>query len=161
VPHRSGIKIERAITIRKSPEELYRFWRDLENLPRFMSQHASVQRHSNLRSHWKITSLGGAAFEWDAEIINDVPNEMLAWRSLEGGDVDHAGSVHFAADGTGGTRVTVVMEYRPPAGRVGAEFARLFGQEPSQILEKDLARLKELCESGGLTASVNPTPGTI
>ena len=148
VLHQTGIKVERSVTIRKPPEELYRFWRELENLPRFMTQHAAVQRHSNLRSHWKVTSVAGATFEWDAEIINDVPNELLAWRSLEGGDIDHAGSVHFESDGAGGTRVTVVMEYRPPAGKLGAEIARLFGQEPAQVLDKDLRRLKELCEGG-------------
>jgi uncharacterized membrane protein len=161
VPHESGIKVEHSVTIRKSPEEIYRFWRDLENLPRFMSQHASVQRHSNLRSHWKIASIGGATLEWDAEIINDVPNELLAWRSLEGGDIDHAGSVRFARDGADSTRVTVVMEYRPPAGKLGAGIARLFGQEPAQVLEKDLQRLKEMCESGQIQSAPGQAQGAI
>ena len=159
VSHESGIKIERSVTIRKSPEELYRFWRELENLPRFMSQHALVQRISNLRSHWQIKSIAGATFEWDAEVINDLPNELIAWRSLEGGDLDHAGSVHFEGEGGGATRVTVVMEYRPPAGRLGAEVARLFGQEPSQVLEKDLQRLKELSESGQIQMRAESQPG--
>ena len=148
VPHGTGIKIERSVIIQKSPEELYRFWRDVENLPRFMSQVVSVERNSNLRSHWKVKSLVGTTFEWDAEIINDIANELIAWRSVEGSGLDHAGSVHFKNVGNGATRVTVVMEYRPPAGKIGAEVARLFGAEPSQILEKDLQRLKQLCESG-------------
>lgn len=159
VPHQSGIKIERSVLVRTPPEVLYHYWRDLENLPRFMSQHASVQHISSLRSHWKIKSVAGATIEWDAEIVNDVPNELIAWRSLEGGDLDHAGSVHFESDGAGGTRVTVVMEYRPPAGRLGAEIARILGQEPSQVLEKDLQRLKELCESGQLQTPAESPSG--
>lgn len=161
VAHQSGIKVERSVTIRKSPQALYRFWRDLENLPRFMSQHASVQRLSNLRSHWKVSSVAGATFEWDAEVINDVPDQLIAWRSLEGGDLEHAGSVHFENDGMGGTRVSVVMEYRPPAGKLGAEIARLFGQEPSQVLEKDLGRLKEMCESGQIQLASGQAQTTI
>lgn len=153
VAHRTGIKIERAVTIQKSPEELYRFWRDPENLPRFMSQSVSIQRLSNLRSHWKVTSVAGASFEWDAEIINDVPNEIIAWRSLPGADVDHAGSVHFAGDERGGSRVEVVMEYRPPAGKAGAQIARLFGQEPAQVLEHDLQRFKQLMETGAILST--------
>lgn len=157
VPHETGIKVERSIEIDKPPEEIYRFWRNLENLPRFMSQHVAVEhRAGEDRSHWKVKSLAGAAFEWDAEIINDIPNELLAWRSLQGADLDHAGSVHFEPEGSGGTRLTVVLEYRPPAGRLSAEVARLFGQEPSQVIEKDLHRLKRLMETGDAGASETP-----
>ena len=152
VPHQSGIKVERSIAINQSPENLYRFWRDLENLPRFMSQVESVNQVDEIRSHWKVTSLAGATLEWDAEIINDLPSELLAWRSLQGADIDHAGSVHFETDGHGGASVRVVMEYRPPAGTVGAELARLIGQEPGQILDKDLHRLKQLMESREIPA---------
>jgi uncharacterized membrane protein len=154
VPHETGIKVERSILIDKAPEEIYRFWRDLENLPRFMSQHVAIERQAgNERSHWTVRSLAGTTFEWDAEIINDIPNELLAWRSLEGADLDHAGSVHFEPDERGGTRVSVILEYRPPAGRVGAGVARLFGQEPSQVIGKDLARLKQLMETGQVDSS--------
>jgi uncharacterized membrane protein len=148
VAHQTGIKAERSILIDKSPEELYRFWRNLENLPRFMSHVSEVKELEGKRSHWKIKSLGGANFEWDAEIINEIPNELLAWRSLEGSDVDHAGSVHFEPNPHGGTRVTVVIEYRPPAGKLGAEVARVLGQEPPQLIEKDLQSLKHLMEGG-------------
>ena len=102
VPHETGVKVERAIRIDKTPDELYRFWRNLENLPRFMSQVVEIKRLDDKRSHWKVRSLAGATFGWDAEIINDVPNELLAWRSLDDTDVDHAGSVHFEGDGAGG-----------------------------------------------------------
>ena len=153
VPHETGIKVERSIVITKAPEEIYRFWRDLENLPQFMSQHVAVNRlPGSERSHWMVKSLAGTVFEWDAEIINDIPNELLAWRSLEGADLDHAGSVHFDPAQDGGTKVSLILEYRPPAGRVGAGVARLFGQEPSQVIEKDLNRLKQLMETGSIPA---------
>jgi len=149
VPHETGIKVERSIVIDKTPEEIYRFWRDLENLPRFMSRHVAVDRLTgHQRSHWTVKSLAGTTFEWDAEIINDIPNQLLAWRSLEGADLDHAGSVHFEPDEGGGTTVSVILEYRPPAGQLGAGVASLFGQEPSQVIEKDLQRLKQLMETG-------------
>lgn len=162
VPHQSGIKVERSISINESPENLYRFWRDLENLPRFMSQVESVNQLDEIRSHWKVTSLAGATLEWDAEIINDLPGELLAWRSLEGADIDHAGSVHFEPDPHVGARVRVVMEYRPPAGTVGAEIARWIGQEPGQILDKDLHRLKQLMEAGDIaTVQRQPQGGSV
>jgi uncharacterized membrane protein len=113
-----------------------------------MSQHVSVERRDDTRSHWKVASIAGAVFEWDAEIVNDAPNELLAWRSLDGADLDHAGSVHFESDGRGGTRLKVVMEYRPPAAKWTAGVAWLFGQEPGQVLERDLRRLKQLLETG-------------
>ena len=156
VPHETGIKVEHSIVIDKAPEEIYRFWRNLENLPRFMSQHVAVDRLAgDQRSHWRVKSFAGQTFEWDAEIINDIPNELLAWRSLEGADLDHAGSVHFERDergGTGGTKVSVILEYRPPAGKLGAGVARLFEQEPSQVINKDLNRLKQLLETGEIAA---------
>lgn len=153
VPHETGIKVERSINIYKSPEDLYRFWRNLENLPRFMTQHAEIRQLDERRSHWKVNSLGGATFEWDAEIINEIPNELLAWRSLENSEIDHAGSVHFEAHQDGGSKVTVIMEYRPPAGKLGAGIARMFGQEPAQVIDKDLNRLKQLMESGEITSA--------
>jgi uncharacterized membrane protein len=152
VPHQTGIREERAIIINRTPEELYRYWRTLENLPRFMTQHLSVERIDDKRSRWKVETVAGAALQWNAEIINDVPNELLAWRSLPGADVDHAGSVHFESAAHGGTKVTVIMEYRAPAGRLGAEVAGLFGQKPGQLVDKSLQRLKQLMETGQVSA---------
>jgi len=97
--------------------------------------------------------LAGVTFEWDAEIINEIPNELLAWRSLENSEIDHAGSVHFEAHQDGGSKVTVIMEYRPPAGKLGAGIARIFGQEPAQVIDKDLNGLKQLMESGEITSA--------
>jgi uncharacterized membrane protein len=150
VPHETGIRVEHSILIDKSPEIIFRFWRQLENLPRFMSQLQEVRRLDEKRSHWKLKTVAGASVEWDAEIINERPNELLAWRSLEGSDIDHAGSVHFEPGPQGGTNVRVVMEYRPPAGRLGAEIARLIGQDPAQILANDLQSLRQVLSAGNV-----------
>lgn len=147
VPHGRGVKVENSVLIDKSPEELYRFWRRFENLPRFMDHLVSVRTEGDQRSHWVVKSIGNAEISWDAEIVNDLPNELIAWRTLENSGVDHAGSVRF--EGTGrGTRVKVTMEYRPPAGKIGVGLAKLFGQEPRQMIEKDLRRFKQLMEAG-------------
>jgi len=157
VPHRQGIKITSAVIIDRSAAELYAFWRDLKNLLRFVS-HLETLETENGRSHWTFRSLAGKRFSWDAEIINDVPNELLAWRSLEGSDLDHAGSVRFEpAPGGRGTSVKVTLEYRPPAGKVGAAAAKLFGADPEQVVATDLRRFKQLMEAGEL-ASVEGQP---
>jgi uncharacterized membrane protein len=149
VPHGQGIKVEHSVIVNKSPEELYQFWRNPENLPRFMSHVASVQALDEKRSHWKLKSVGGTEFEWDAEIVNEKPNELIAWRTVGNADVAHAGSVHFEKlPADRGTKARVVMEYRPPAGQLGAAVAKLFGEEPGQILETDLRRFKPLIETG-------------
>jgi uncharacterized membrane protein len=143
------VRIERAVTIGKSPEECYRFWRDLENLPKFMSHLQSVRNTGENRSHWIALGPGGARVEWDAQILNDRPNECISWRTLEGADVDHSGSVHFhRAPGGRGTIVRVTMYYSPPAMGAGAAVARLLGQHPEQQVAKDLRRLKQVMETG-------------
>jgi uncharacterized membrane protein len=147
VPHGRGVKVENSVLINKSPEELYRYWRNFENLPRFMDHLVSVINDGEQRSHWVVRSIGNAEVSWDAEIVNDIPDELIAWRTVENSDVDHAGSVRFERAGTG-TRVKVTMEYRPPAGKLGVGLAKLFGQEPRQMIESDLRRFKQLMESG-------------
>jgi uncharacterized membrane protein len=156
VPHGRGVKIEHSVFINKSPEELYRFWRQFENLPRFMDHLASVKTEGDQRSHWVVKTIGNAEISWDAEIVNDVPNELIAWRTVENADVDHAGSVRFERSGQG-TRVKVTMEYRPPAGKVGVGLAKLFGQEPRQMIDSDLRRFKQLMESGEVVSTEGPT----
>jgi uncharacterized membrane protein len=147
VPHGRGVKVENTVLINKSPEELYSYWRQFENLPKFMENLVSVKTAGGQRSHWVVKAIGNAEISWDAEIVNDVPNELIAWRTVENSDVDHAGSVRFEGDERG-TRVKVTMEYRPPAGKVGVGLAKLFGQEPRQMIESDLRRFKQLMESG-------------
>jgi uncharacterized membrane protein len=148
VPYGRGVRVERSTTINRSPEELYRFWRQLENLPRIFSHLESVQVTSGNRSHW--TGRGtGAPVEWDAEIINDIPNELIGWRSLEGSDIQHAGSVHFEkAPGGRGTVLKVILRYDPPGGRVAAGIAKLLGEEPAAAVSDDLRRLKQSMETG-------------
>lgn len=145
----SGVKVEKTTTINRSPEELFRFWRDFENLPRIMSHLESVKVTGGNRSHWVAKAPGGSTVEWDAEIYNEKENELIAWRSLEGSDVDNAGSVRFTpATGGRGTEVRVTLKYDPPGGVIGAAIAKLFGEEPAQQVQEDLRRFKQFMETG-------------
>jgi uncharacterized membrane protein len=143
-----------SITINRPPEEVYSFWRNLENLPRFMSHLESVQVRDGNRSRWKATAPAGMTVEWDAEITEDRPNELIAWRSLEGADVEHSGSVRFArAPGDRGTQVKVAMVYNPPGGVIGIGIAKLFGEEPGEQIKGDLYRFKQVMETGEVVHS--------
>jgi len=144
-----GIRVDESITIRRPPEQVYGFWRDLANLPRFLS-HLDRVEVTGGRSHWVAKGPAGRTVTWDAEIVNDVENSVIAWRSLPGSQVDNSGSVHFTPVGNSrgdATHVRVELEYRPPAGIAGALFARLFGEEPSQQIRADLEQLKRAFES--------------
>lgn len=142
-----GIHVQQAVTINKSPRELYRFWRDFTNLPRIMDHLESVTVEDGKRSHWRAKAPAGYSVEWDAEIINDEPDRVIAWRSLKNASVANAGSVRFIpAPGDRGTEVRVTLDYIPPAGRAGAILARLFGEEPSQQVRADLRRFKSVME---------------
>jgi uncharacterized membrane protein len=142
-----GIKVEEAIFIERSPDDLYSFWRNLQNLPRFMEHLESVTVLDDRRSRWVAKGPAGSRIEWDAEIHNEIDGELIAWRSLPGAEVNNAGSVHFRSAGDGLTEVRVVLSYEPPAGRVGAAVAKLFGEEPSQQVADDLDRFREVMES--------------
>lgn len=151
------IHVEKSIIIDKSAEELYSFWRDFENLPRFMDHLESVNSVGFNRWHWVAKGPVGTRPEWDAEIYNEKPNELIAWRSLEG-TVTNAGSVRFEpASDERGTQVKVVLNYNAPGGKVSALLARLFGQEPGQMIEDDLRRLKQIFETGEI-ATVEGQP---
>ena len=144
-----GIRVEKSLTVNRSPEELFRFWRNFENLPRFMNHLESVKNLGENRSHWVAKAPAGTTVEWDAEVYNEKENELIAWRSLEGADVDNAGSVRFKeAPGGRGTEVKVVLEYDPPGGIVGAAIAKLFGEAPDQQIDEDLRRFKQVMEAG-------------
>lgn len=144
-----SIKVDHFITVNRPAEELYRFWRQLDNLPKVMTHVQNVRVIDDQRSHWVITTLPGApTIEWDAIIISEVENERIGWRTVEGAVVAHAGSVHFeAADEGRRTIVTVVLQYDPPAGSVGAALASLFGQDPRCKIAEDLERFKVMMES--------------
>jgi uncharacterized membrane protein len=144
-----GLQIEETVTILRSPEELYQFWRDFENLPRFMKYLDSVQSTAENRWHWVARGPMNLRLEWDAEVTADRPNEMISWRSLPGSTVNTEGAVHFMpAPGNRGTWVKVNMRYRPPAGKVGAALAWLFGRSGEQEVRGDLRRFKQLLETG-------------
>jgi uncharacterized membrane protein len=151
VPSEQAMKIRRTIEINRPPNELYRFWRTLDNLPRIMSHLQSVQVITDRFSHWVVKTMTGLpTIEWDAEIINDVEGERIGWRSLNEADVDHAGSVEFEPTGTDGrrTRLTVTMQYAPIGGRLGAAVAKLIGEDPDLKIADDLQRFKESMEAG-------------
>jgi uncharacterized membrane protein len=149
IPYRQGIRVDQSITVNCSPSEMYEFWRKLENLPHFLDRVLSVTPVDDKRSHWVVKGPTGKQVAWDAEIINDIPDQMIAWRSLPGSDVDTAGSVRFnPAPGGRGTEVTVELQYLPPGGIASALLAKLFGEEPEQQVREDLRRLKQLVEAG-------------
>ena len=143
-----GIHVRESIRIDKPLPEVYRFWRQLENLPRFMTHLKRVTELDERRSHWVAAGPGGMPVEWDAEIINEIENKVIGWRSLPGADVITAGSVNFeAVRGGAATQVSVHLQYAAPAGRVGALVASITGTEPSQSIREELSRLKQLLEA--------------
>lgn len=149
-----AIRVKRSTVINRPAEEIYRYWRELENLPRFMYHLQSVQKTGERRSHWVSRAPGGQTVEWDSEIVEDRPNELIAWRSLEGADVYNAGSVRFERrPGGRGTIVRVEMEYYPPGGVAGAALAMLFNESPEQQVYDDLKRLKQVLETGEVVRS--------
>jgi uncharacterized membrane protein len=140
------LHVRTSLAIARPPEALYRFWRNLSNLPTVMPHLKSVSALDAMRSHWSAVGPGGA-IEWDSEIIDDAPNERLAWRSLESAPVYNAGSVCFDPDPAGGgTVVTVELLYDPPLGTIGASLAKLLGR--GQPIRADLSAFKQLMESG-------------
>ena len=156
-----GIHAKASCIVNRSPEEVYRFWRSFENLPRFMKHLEAVQDLGDARSHWVAKGPAGTTVEWDATIIADVPGEVITWRSLDNADVDNAGAVRFeAAPGNRGTIVKVNIQYNPPAGVIGATVAKLFGEEPEQQLDDDLRRFKQVLEVGEVVVSDATLMGT-
>lgn len=150
------------VTIRRPVDEVYAFWRDLENLPRVMAHVESIERIDDRRSHWTVAGPAGATLEWDAEITEDRPGESIAWRSVGDADIDSRGFVRFVpAPGERGTEVHAEITYRAPGGRVGAMIAKLFGREPGQQAHGDLRRLKQVLETGEIVhsdSSIHPLP---
>ena len=153
-----AIKVERSVTIAMPAAELYRFWRNFENLPRIMDHLESVTVLDDRRSHWKAKAPAGQSVEWDAEIIHEEPNRLIGWRSVHEATVPNAGSVHFdESTGGRGTTVRVVLEYQPPGGRVGQLVAKLFGEEPEMQVREDLRRFKAMMETGEVPNSRSAT----
>ena len=145
VPGNHGHKVERSVRINRSADDLFRFWRNLENVPKFMGRVKSVTTSSERLSHWVAQAPAGVLLEWDAEIINEHPGRMIAWQTLPGAQIESAGSVWFTAHGDG-TEVKLALQYLPPAGGFGDAVSRIFGEWPERQLEEDLFRLKQLME---------------
>lgn len=146
--HTRGFYVTSSLTINLPPERVYSYWRDLSNLPRFMTHLASVEMHG-VYTHFRAQLPAGVTLEWDTELTDDRPNERIQWRSLPGADLENHGMVRFLpAPGGRGTEVHVMLSYLPPAGALGVAFAKLFGKLPAQQLHADLRRLKQLLETG-------------
>ena len=155
-----GINVEEVFTILTTPEELYAFWRNFERLPRFMEHLVQVIQIDSRRSHWVAKAPAGRTVEWDAEIINEIPGELIAWQTLPGADVVSAGSVWFKpAPGGRGTEVRVRLQYEPPAGRLGATIAFLTGHDPARTIREDQRRLKQLIEGGEIPTTKGQSRG--
>jgi uncharacterized membrane protein len=144
---RRGIHVDDAVTINRPVAEVFRFWRNFENLPKFMQHLESVASREGGISHWVARGPGGMKVEWDARIINEVDNKVIGWQSLDGSTISTAGSVHFD-ETQHGTRVRVHLQYSPPGGKLGAAVAWLFGEEPTIQVREDLRRFKSLLEAG-------------
>ena len=144
-----AIKLEESVVIERSPRELFQFWRHVENLPKVMSHLKGVSPIDEYRSHWILNILGGElTLEWDAEIINEVENERIGWRTLQGAIVEHTGAVVFTPLEEGRScRIIVRLQYDPPAGPIGAALASLLGQDPAPTLHQDLLHFKQSMES--------------
>jgi len=159
-----GTKVEESVTINRPVLEVYRFWRNFENLPRFMDHLEAVTVVDETHSRWVAKGPAGTRVEWDAVIHNEIDDELIAWRSLPGSEINNAGSVHFepSADGAG-TEVRVVLSYEPPGGKLGIAVAKLLGEEPSKQVAEDLRRLKQVMESAEVATGSRarkPSPTT-
>ncbi len=155
-----GVNVLESITIARPIPELYRFWRNLENLPRVMRHLESVEKMTDTISRWRAKGPAGTVVEWEAEFYNEVPDKLLAWRSLEGSSVVSAGSVNFDDVGAGrGTRVTVHLQYSPPGGKLGATVAKLLGADAATQIRGDLREFKRLVETDPAEDDA-PTPRT-
>jgi uncharacterized membrane protein len=147
VPYGTGVRVEQSIAVARPASELYEFWRRLDTLPQFMEHVEEVTMLTDRRSRWRVRAPVGSRVTWEAEIINDVPGQVIGWRSLPGSAVHHAGSVHFdQRDGL--TEVRVVLEYAPPARYIGASMARILGDDPERAVAEDLRRFKAIVERG-------------
>ncbi|MEW9529562.1 SRPBCC family protein [Microbispora sp. NPDC049125] len=157
---RGVLDLHAAITVKRPREDVYRFWHNFENFPRFMVHVESVEA-SDGQTHWRVRGPAGKGVEWDAEIVEDRRDQLIAWRSTHGALVPNSGSVRFAdAPGDRGTEVRVSLRYHPPGGRAGLVFARLMGEHPEQQVRDDLRRFKQVMETGEVVRSEGSPEGT-
>jgi uncharacterized membrane protein len=153
-PRHGDVLVGRSVTIDRPRQELYDFWRELANLPRFMRNVHRVHVLDATRSRWVIEAPGGKTVEWESEITHDEPGRMIAWHSVKGASVRNSGTVEFLDSPDGrGTVVRVTLVYDPPAGTLGKLVARLFQKEPKVQARQDLRRFKQLMETGEVSTA--------
>jgi uncharacterized membrane protein len=149
-----GIRIEESVTVGKSANELYAFWRDLSHLTLFCKYLTSVQTLDPEGSRWTIDGPAGKTLSWEAVIVADRPNELIGWRSLEGSEFMNTGSVRFQkAPGDRGTELHLSLAYTPPAGPLGQALAKFTGKDPTWLLKTQLLRFKQLMETGEIATT--------
>jgi uncharacterized membrane protein len=149
-----GLRVEKVVTINRPPQEVYEFWRDLQNLPRFMRHLESVQITGERLSHWKARAPGGMPLEWDTEMMDDYPGQQISWHSLAGSELPNKGTVEFsAAPGERGTELHLIVDYYPPGGLAGKAAAKLAQVVTAQQIEEDLKRLKQILETGEIATA--------
>jgi uncharacterized membrane protein len=147
--------VGRTITVDCPRQEVYEFWRDFQNLPLFMENIEHVTIIDEQRSHWVVCAPGGRTVEWDSILVQDIPGEVISWRSAEGADISNSGRIEFRdAPGNRGTQVTATIVYDPPAGTIGKIIAKLFQKEPKIQARHDLRRFKQLLETGEISTSI-------
>ena len=156
----SAARAEASLIVNRSPEECYAFWRNLENLPRFMKYLETVRTTGERRSHWIVNSGNGMRLEWDAEIETDIPNQRISWRSVANADVSHSGSVEFerAPDGRG-TIVRVQIDYGNLLHSLASAAATLIGRHPEQVLRKELYHFRQVLETGEMITTEGQPAG--
>ena len=147
-----GIEVVRTMTVEAPVDQVYQFWNDFENFPRFMSHVREVKRTGPDRTHWTVAGPGGTPIEWDAVVTRRVPNEEIGWRTVEGALVEHGGAVRFRPAASNQTQLEVRMTYRPVGGMLGHGLAALFGSDPERVIADDLARLATQLRGGRAAA---------
>jgi uncharacterized membrane protein len=156
---RREIEITRAVTINKPAEELFRFWRNFENLPSFMEHLQSVTQRDGI-SHWVVKGPLGKRLEWDANISQERPNELIRWHSLPNSPIQHTGWVEFTpAPANRGTMVRVHFRYIPLLGHAGAALAKALGKHPEQMVREELRHFKALMETGEIPTTIGQPAG--
>jgi uncharacterized membrane protein len=155
-------EIRRSATVSRDRSEVYAFWRDFRNLPRFMPDLKSVEERGEGVSHWIAKGPAGKDVEWDATTTADEPNQRIAWQSAPDAEVHNRGEVRFRDAPAGrGTEVTIAMEYDPPLGAVGRTIAKLFGDEPDQQVRNSLRALKQVLEAGEIPTTDGQPSGRV
>jgi uncharacterized membrane protein len=148
---RRAVDVQKAIHVAAPVERVWELWSDFESWPRFMSHLKEVRRTGEGRSHWVAAGPAGTSVEWDAVTTQSIPQEVIAWKSVEGSTVENSGRVYFRPDERGGTLIEIRMSYNPPAGAVGHTVASLLGVDPESAMDEDMVRLKSLLEEGKTT----------